>query len=194
VISRAAVGWQTVQMYALAVTLLTGCSQVTEVEVEQEVLPNTETNFARLPSILAGIRGSEGTLLYEGLPSSFWEPELRNRELQDKRTFKLHGYVFYEEPLAWLRKDAEEALAVFKNKSSFAAYRRSKQCWGYNPEFGIRWTTGTTATNALICLECGEVKMFGPRDELYCDLNPNAQEILRRVLTVYRKHGLKVGR
>lgn len=145
----------------LAVALLAGCSQSSQVENEQDELPSTDTNFSRLPSLLADIRGSAGSLLYEGLPSRFWEPELRSHELQAKRTFKLHGYPFYEGPLTWLAGDSEEVFTLFKNKSSFVPFRRAKQCGGYNPEYAIEWKTGETANHALVCLECGEVKLFG---------------------------------
>ena len=82
----------------LAATLFAGCSQASRVEVEYEQPLKTETNFANLPKVLAGIPKSGDLMLYEGLPSEFWEPELREQELNQKKTIKLHAYPFYEGP------------------------------------------------------------------------------------------------
>ena len=73
-------------------------------------------------------------------------------------------------------------------KGSFKRYRGQKACGGYHPDYCVEWKTGDATTRALICMECGEVKFFGPRSELHCDLIPEATEKLAQRLAPYRKN------
>jgi hypothetical protein len=123
----------------LAATLFAGCSQATRVEVEYEPSPKTATNFANLPLVLANIPKRGDMILHEGLPSGFWEPELREQELNQKKTIKLRGYPFYEEPIALQGTDAEQFTALFSAKKSFKRYDEKKRCGGYDPEFYVEW-------------------------------------------------------
>ena len=79
--------------------------------------------------------------------------------------------------------------ALLSSKSSFARYRgNKKECSGYQPDYGIEWKTGEAATQALICLECGEAKLFGTRSELHCDLSQEAAQKLKQLLGPYQKN------
>ncbi len=172
----------------MAAALFAGCSQTSRVEVEYEQPVKTETTFANLPKILAGIPKSGDVMLHEGLPSEFWEPESREQELNQKKTIRLHGYVFYEEPIALKETDAEQLTTLFSSRRSFKRYEGNKRCSGYNPEYGVEWRAGEAVTQALICLECGEVKLFGPEGELHCDLSIEAEPRLTRLLSGYQKN------
>jgi hypothetical protein len=176
--------WQLI----LAASLFAGCSQASRVEVEYEQPQKTDTNFANLPLVLAGIAKSRDVMLHEGLPSEFWEPELRERELNQKKTIKLHGYPFYDEPIALKGTDAEHLSALFSAKKSFKRYVENKRCSGYHPEYCLDWNAGEAVTQALICLECGEVKLFGPKYELHCDLSNEAEKVVTELLSPYQKN------
>ena len=52
----------------------------------------------------------------------------------------------------------------------------------------MEWKSGDVVTRALICLECGEVKFFGPGAELHCDLNPDAGEKIARRASPFQKN------
>ena len=84
--------------------------------------------------------------------------------------------------------DAEPFTALFSSKKSFKRYDEKKRCGGYSPDYAVEWKTGEEATRALICLECGEVKLFGPKSELYCDLSMEAQKSLTHMLRPYQKN------
>ena len=172
----------------LSVVVLAGCAQQANVEVEQEQPKPVSTDFKRLPSVLKVIPKTEEVVLYEGLPSDFWEPELREREASRKSTIRLHGYPFYDEPLALRPGDVEQVTALFCARGTFKHYRAQKPCGGYHPDYCVEWKTGAEVTRALICLECGEVKIFGPGAELHCDLIPEAGERLARCLKPYQKN------
>src|SRR4051812_48116871 len=162
--------------------LFAGCAQAPNVEVEQEQPEPISTDFGRLPSVLEGIRQSGEVVLYEGLPSEFWEPQLLEREVNRKKTIRLRGYSFYDERVALRPADAEQFTALFSAKGSFKRYRGPKVCGGYHPDYCVEWKAGDAATRALICLECGEVKIFGPQAELHCDLSPDAGQRLAQWL------------
>ena len=86
--------------FLLTALLFVGCESKLQVELEVATPPPIETNFERLPLILAGIQKTGDVRLYEGLPSDFWEPELLEQELKRKKTIRLQGYPVYEELLA----------------------------------------------------------------------------------------------
>ena len=172
----------------LAASLFGGCSQASRVEVEYEPPQKTDTNFANLPLVVAGISKSQDVMLREGLPSEFWEPELRERELTQKETIKLHGYPFYDEPLALKGTDAERLTALFSAQKSFKRYNGNKKCSGYHPDYCVEWKAGEAATQALICLECAEIKLFGSKCELHCDLSNEAAKVLTELLSPYQKN------
>jgi len=172
----------------LAAAVFSGCTQATNVEIDHDQPRPISTDFGRLPTVLEGIRKSGEVVLHEGLPSEFWEPELLQREANRKRTTRLHGYPFYDERLALRGADAERFTALFSAKGSFKRYRGPKVCGGYHPDYCAEWKAGDAATRALICLECREVKIFGPRSELQCDLSPEAGRRLEQWLGPYRKN------
>ena len=77
--------------------------------------------------------------------------------------------------------------ALFSSKTTFRRHDGKKRCSGYSPEYGVEWKAGEAVTRALICLECAEVKMFGPKGELYCDLSAEAKQTLESSLGRYRE-------
>ncbi len=172
----------------LTAALLAGCAEAPNVELKQEQPALISTDFGRLRSVLEGIGKSGEVLLYEGLPSEFWEPQLREQELDRKKTIGLHGYAFYDDRIALPATDVERFTSLLSSKASFKRYRGQKPCGGYHPDYCVEWKTADATTQALICMECGEVKFFAPRSELHCDLIPEAGEKLSQWLASYRKN------
>jgi hypothetical protein len=166
----------------LSLALLAGCSQASHVEVPYEPPIKTSTDFASLPRILAAIPKSGPTRLYRGLPSEFWEPELRTQELSRAKTIRLHGYAFYEESIPIAEPDAGRLTALLSSRATFRRHEGNKRCSGYSPEYCVEWQAGDDGIHALICLECAEVKLFVPKCELYCDLSPTAKQSLESSL------------
>lgn len=172
---------------ALSLALLAGCSQAPQTEVSYEPPIKTDTTFANLPPILAAIPKSADVKVYRGLPSEFWEPELRAQELSRAKTVKLHGYPFYDEPIPIQEPDAGRLTSLLSSKATFRRHGGKNQCGGYSPEFGVEWKAGADSTRALICLECLEVKLFDAKHELYCSLNPDVRQSLESTLSRYRR-------
>lgn len=169
--------------------LFLGCGQAAEVMVE-EPPPAVSTDFARLPEVLTGIQKSGTVALYEGLPSDFWEPQLREQLFSQNETLDVHGYPVFDEPLALPGTDAEQLTSLLSARESYQAIDKSElqKCGGFTAEYCVEWTTGETTTHALICLECGDVMLFGPQAELHCNLSPEAAQRLKQVLSPYQKN------
>jgi hypothetical protein len=172
----------------LTAVLFAGCTRAPDVQVPLEPPKPVSKDFAKLKSILDGLPRAGEVALYEGLPSEFWEPQLRESEANRKKTIGLHGYLFYDERLAPGGSDLEQLTALFTDARSFVRYRSTKVCGGYHPDYCVEWKNGDVTTRALICLECGEVQFFGRRNELYCDLSPEANRRLARWLSPYQKN------
>lgn len=166
----------------LILVLLGGCSRTTHVEVPYEPPIKTDTTFANLPQILSAIPKSSDVRLYRGLPSEFWEPELRTKELGRARTIRLHGYPFYEPSEPIPRAEADRLTALLSSRATFRRHNGRNQCGGYSPEFCIEWKAGEGGIRALICVECSEVKLFAFHHELYCGLTPEAKQALEATL------------
>lgn len=174
--------------FVLAALWLVGCKQEVQVAFDLTPPPPIETNFDRLPTVLAGIPKSGSALLYEGLPSDFWEPQLLEQELARKKTIRLHGYPFYEERLAWQGTDEEQLTALLSASASFAKYTDGKKGGGFHANYCLEWKSGEETTHAIICLEIGEVKLYGPKSQLHCDLSLEAARKVRQLLSNYRKN------
>jgi hypothetical protein len=172
----------------LTAALFAGCAQAPNVVVEQEQPASISTDFGRLPSVLEGIGKSAEVVLYEGLPSEFWEPQVREQELNRKKTIKLHDYAFYDDRIALPATDVERFTTLLSSKALFKRYRGQKACGDYHPDYCVEWKPGEATTRALICMECGEVKFFGPRSELHSDLIPEAGEKLTQWLRPYQRN------
>jgi len=165
--------------------LCLGCTQTPQVEVP---LPEVaSTDFERLKPMLAGIQPGEVTL-FEGLPSEFWEPELRQRELKQKKTKNIHGYAVYEKPSPLPAADADQLTTLNSTEASYAPHSGTKRCGEFFPEFCLEWKSDSEAMSVLISLECGEVKIFGPPGNLHCDLTPDAVEKLKKLLNPHRQN------
>ena len=165
-----------------------GCKQEIKVEFDGAPPPPIETNFDRLPTIPDAIPKAGVALLYEGLPSEFWEPELLVQELARKKTIKLHGYPFYEEQLAFQETDGEQFTALLTARTSFSKLTDGKKGGGFHADYCLEWKSGDATIHVVFAQESGEVKMYGPKSELHCDLSPDAAQKLQQLLNRYRKN------
>jgi hypothetical protein len=100
------------ELCMLGALWLVGCRQEFNVTFDAAPPPSIETNFDRLSTVLASIPKTGAALLYEGLPSDFWEPELLLQELARAKTIRLHGYPLYEEPLTMQGTDGEQLTGL----------------------------------------------------------------------------------
>jgi hypothetical protein len=167
-----------------------GCREAAEVVIDEKPPPVVSTDFARLPDILAGVRNTGDVRLHQGLPSEFWEPQLRMQELAQKETLDVHGHPVYEEQLTPSGADVEQLTSILSATESYQSFdiRNRKKCGGFTAEYCVEWTTGESVTQLLICLECREVILFAPQSELHCNLAADAAQRLKQLLARYDKN------
>jgi len=170
----------------MSTVLFGGCGQRSVVK-DEPLPPAIDVRFDRLPILLAAIRQSDVVSLLEGLPDAFWEPELRGQDLTRKKTIRMRGYPFYEETRKLPESDARQFTDLLSARNAMSPYSGPKQTGEFNPDYCITWKANGIETNALVSLECAEVKLYGSKAELHCDLKPETARQLRQLLDRYRK-------
>jgi hypothetical protein len=147
-------------------------------------------DFSNYAPLAAGVRKANKVILYEGLPHQFFEEGLLESELNTKKTVYYHGYPFYLEPLELKEPDIKELTDLFCDPKSFRAMppNSGKACGGFHPDYAIEWHDGNDVYRVLICFGCYEIKVFGPRNSLYCDIASDAYKKFERILKPYRKN------
>jgi hypothetical protein len=160
----------------LSCVLIFGCAPTPVSQPEVSAPVQVSTNIDRLPALLNGV-GSGEVALYEGLPSDFWEPHEREKELKSKKTIDVLGHAFYESKLS-LNEDAEQLTKILS--SSFQVYQPQKRCSGFHADYCLEWQSDKTTIQAIVSLECGEIILIDDQMNLKCDLTPEAAEKLNR--------------
>jgi hypothetical protein len=74
------------------------------------------------------------------------------------------------------------------DESSFKAGFRGKKCGGFHPDYCVEWYADGQLYRCLICLGCWEVKVYGPDRELYCDMQHDVRDQLKKTLKRYRQN------
>lgn len=146
-----------------------------------------DTNFANFAALAEGISKADTILLYEGLPHQGNEQKVFKDELR-KPHILLHEYPFYSELLELNSVDRAELSKLMVESSHFEPWRGEKKCGGYHPDYAIEWRTNGDVYHGLVCLGCSEVKFFGPRSELHCDMTSETKHKLMTLFKPYRKN------
>ncbi|MFN0052889.1 MAG: hypothetical protein ACKV0T_11915 [Planctomycetales bacterium] len=165
-----------------------GCSQTAPSATDHPPPPEVETDFARLRGLLSGIQPSAEVTVFEGLPGSFWEPQLREQELRRLPTFQLAGHPVYAEPLTVPTFQTARFTEIFTSPAAYTPYTSGKACGEFQVDYGLQWSSTDGATQVLICLECGEVQLHTPHGALHCDLESDAARQLQELLVGLRKN------
>lgn len=145
----------------------------------------TDTNFGNYKLLSEKVGKADKVVLYEGLPHQRSERKLLAAELETKETVQHHGFPFYAEPVKLKEEDAEQLTKLFTDADSFEPFGGYKKCGGFHPDYCIEWHAGQEVYRCLVCFGCGEVKVFGPKTELYCVIVAEAG--FKKVLQPYRK-------
>lgn len=145
------------------------------------------TEFEPNISLFAAIGEADQLTLYEGLPHPD-EAEVFERERSTGRTTRLHGHLFYRDPHDARAPDASKLKNVLGSEQSFLAWRGEKKCGGFHPDFLVEWRANSATYRILICFGCGEVKVYGPTQDLHCDMTLETRQQLKELFREYRKN------
>ena len=115
-------------------------------------------------------------VLYEGLPHQMYEHQALEAEKKAKPTVTLHGFpVLSRDPRTEARR--RRALKdLLGDPASFEPYSGEKRCGGFHPDYAVEWSAGGQTYQALICLGCWEIKIYGPKGETIYDIRNDARE------------------
>jgi len=139
-------------------------------------------DMAGFPPFARAIASSQAMTVFEGLPRNWGHAEPD----QNRSMFKSHGHQFYTSPVSVSADDAATLLRLASTPSSFHEWRGMKMCFGFHPDWMIRWISSDGATHELqLCFGCGEAKVYSTADSLYCEFQGAAQKEFRTILGQY---------
>jgi hypothetical protein len=134
----------------------------------------------------ASIARADRLTLYEGLPHPVEETISYNAERKRKPIFELHGSSFYRAALELKAGDEQKLKALLASSKTFEPFSGEKKCGGFHPDYAVEWSVGKTTYSCLICLGCGEAKIYGLGADSYYDIQPDAHKHLKEILQPYR--------
>jgi hypothetical protein len=152
-------------------------------------------DMANLRVFTESIAKADTLTLYEGLPHPRAERALYNQEVKAKTSMKQHGHDFYPGVINVTPEHVTELKNLMTAPYSFHENNGvPKKCDGFHPDYIIEWHVGDEAYQALICTGCWEMIAYGPNQDLYCDMEPEARNKFKAILFSYRKNRPEPGR
>lgn len=126
--------------------------------------------------------------LYEGLPHQNFEAESLAKEKKAKKTVAVQGFDFYAEALPVKKEDAKKLTAWAVERKAFKRFVGPKGCGGFHPDWMIEWSDGKDKVRMQVCFGCGEVRIYGPSSDLYCDVDSTLFKPIQELLDTYTKN------
>ena len=165
-----------------ALCLMVGCGRST---IDYK---NPAASFQNLPPLIAAIRSADRVIIHEGLPHDRWEKKQFESELATKSTTTRRAFPFYRETLPPSEADQKALRELICADGAFEVYHGAKACGGFHPDYCLEFKTSGDSIEMLICFGCSEARIFGPRQETYCDIEQSAKEKLKKLLEPYHKN------
>lgn len=145
------------------------------------------TDFGNYKPLAAIVAKADKVVVYEGLPHQAWEGDLLEEELKAKETVKLHEFPFYAAPVKLKAGDTQALTKLFTAEDSLVKFGGEKLCGGFHPDYCIEWHIGKDIVRCLVCFGCHEVKVYGPKSSLRCDIKDAAYKKFETILKAYRQ-------
>lgn len=150
-----------------------------------------------------GLETAEKFQIYEGLPSSVWEPKAFASEQKAKATTQIDGQWFYTTAQGMLGEDVAALKKLFA-ADLFKPPGPTKGCGGFHADFVVRFQSGPSTYTVFFCFTCGETRInrenSAPKGENQAsnarygtDLNPETIKQLREFFSKYHKERPPLG-
>jgi hypothetical protein len=154
----------------------------------RKVIGETPEYFEKhIKPLVSGIGKAKGVVVYEGLPHQHWERDALAKELKDKKTVKLHDFPFYDGAIRVKDEDARKLSALCGELKTFNRYRGEKLCGGYHPDWCLEFKDGAAVYRVLTCFGCREARLYGPKNEVFSDLDKEALKKFVALVSPLRK-------
>lgn len=147
--------------------------------------------FSNFKPLAAGIARADRMEVFEGLPHQYTQRNLLELEKQSKETTYQHGFYFYRQPLVLSQNDARKLTSLLTDKSSFREKEWSNMkasCGGFHPDFAVKFQSQSELYYVQLCFGCHEMKIFGPKLNLYCKIHNDAYPKIVNLLNPYHKN------
>jgi len=136
----------------------------------------------------ATIVNADRVTLHEGLPHPSQETTAFEKEKKSKQTVELDAHSFYRKALDLKEEDVPKLKRLLGDSSSFEAFSGEKKCGGFHPDYGVEWSLGGEVHRCLICFGCQEALVSGPGGSKRYDIQREAFDRLKAMLTPYRRN------
>jgi len=136
----------------------------------------------------ATIVNADRVTLHEGLPHPSDESKAFENEKKAKQTVELDGHSFYHKALDLKEEDAGKLKRLLGDSSSFEPFSGEKKCGGFHPDYAVEWSLGGEVHRCLICFGCHEALVSGPAGSARYDIQRDAFDRLKAMLTPYRRN------
>ena len=139
--------------------------------------------------LIATLKDADAAVIFEGLPHQGWQRALVNDEIARKKTIRLFGYAFYEQPSELTRAQQKEFQEILASGPWFEALEKgvmqNKRCGGFHPDYQVEWKTKDAVVQIQFCLGCRDVRIYTEKEKIFGDLKGN--ERLTKWLRGFRK-------
>jgi hypothetical protein len=161
---------------------IAGCGENSSVEEF-----GVEADFGRYEAFANEIAYADSVVVYEGLPNSFGEEQLLERELKRVASTKIDDQLFYVRKHEASEDDAEEITRLFESGNITRPYVGPKECGGFHADYAVVWSKGEAKFRALVCFGCHEVLAMGPDGKVITDMTDSGYKELRAALGRYER-------
>lgn len=138
--------------------------------------------------VLSALPDPADLTIYEGCPHQSEEAELLAKEIKEKKTFELHGFHFYEEPLEVRAEDRQKLVEVLKTDGTFLGIQRGKLCGGFHPDYAVVWKVDGVEYAILLCFGCYDANVYKADQEFKYEINGHPGTSSLELLMRYHKH------
>jgi len=167
-------------MFALFATI-PGCGSS-----QNQSIALKSSDFTGLSVFIDAVNSGTRFKAFEGLPHQYYESTALKAELKKNNTIKFLEYPFYAAPVNMAVLDELKLNAIVGDPKSFEKWVGEKKCGGFHPDYALEWTSKAGAVRALLCFGCREIIFSLPNMSLRCDLQDDARDKQKAVLSKYR--------
>jgi hypothetical protein len=75
-----------------------------------------------------------------------------------------------------------------REAKSFGRYGGEKLCGGFHPDWCIEFKNGDDVYQVHVCFGCHEARLYGPKNDVYSDLNDEVLRVFKAVLSPLQKN------
>lgn len=170
----------------LLITLIVLSSTAMIAQEKEEKLPSTD--MANRKDLVATISGATKHTLHEGMPHQYWEAKELAKEKKEKKFVEMRGFGFYADKPTLTAEDAKQLTKLLSAEGSLTKWLGPKKCGGFHPDYAVDFNDGKQTVTALICFGCQEVRLYGAKTDLYCDINLKLKDEIATMLKPYAKN------